>query len=88
MERKDACISLECRRSCYSYSPTYQERVADNLGLLFNPVALERPPWLQHVIILTQRMPCEWQIPATLSLSLPNVCQFMNEQPLSGIVRS
>lgn len=53
-----------------------------NFGLLFYAVPMQRPPWLQAVMVTAQGMAHQRQVPATFLLGLPHMRHFVDEQAL------
>jgi hypothetical protein len=58
------------------------EKVADDLTLLFDPVAHERPSRLDRVAVPAEEVTAEEEVEA--ALVLPDVGHFMDEQALVG----
>ena len=59
-----------------------QETVADEFGLLLEPVAVEAPALRHGVGIAAERVAHQRQIEAPVALRLPDVGHFVDEQPL------
>ena len=60
-------------------SPQHED-MADNLCLLLNAIAPERPPRLEVIIIAAKGMPPQHEVHPRLML--PNMRHFVDEQPL------
>lgn len=60
-----------------------QERVADDLGLLFEPVAVEQAVGDEVVAIAAEWVPHQREVEAPAGLRLPDVRHFMDEQSLA-----
>src|SRR4029079_12742039 len=62
-------------------SPAAQQKgVADDLGLLLDAIARQRPAGLEAVVVAAQRMAVEQQVPFAAPLGLPDVSHLMDEQ--------
>lgn len=53
-----------------------------DLGLLLQPIALQRPAWLQDIVVPAQRMPPQYKIPPPMLLRLPHMRHLVDEMPL------
>src|SRR5688572_20059808 len=65
-------------------SVSQQEDVANDFGLLLEPVALERPAGLEAIAITAEGVSHQHQIPAAAGLGLPDVGHFVQEQALQA----
>lgn len=67
-----------------NFDPTAgPEGVFHDLGLLLDPIVLERLTGFEAVIIFAERMAVEHQIPPTARLCLPHMRQFVDQMPLT-----
>lgn len=56
--------------------------MADDFGLLFEPVPAERAAFDQLVVVTAKGVPHEREVPASARLGLPHMGHFVDEQPL------
>jgi len=61
-----------------------QERMADDLCLLFYPVAFERLSRRNLIVVAAPGMAHQWQPPPPARLRLPHMGHFVNEMALKG----
>lgn len=56
--------------------------MANNFGLLLDPVIGQFPARLQRIIIAAKRMPTQHEMPSTVLLNLPDMRHLVDEKPL------
>ena len=71
------------RRAGNATAALGEEDVADDLRLLLEPVAVERPAVPKRIGVAAERVAHQRQIEAAAGLGLPDMGHFVDEQPLA-----
>src|SRR3546814_5515773 len=79
-ERQYRAIRLNPRRAADHHALREQPIVPHDLGLLFEPIAGERPAGPQAVAVRREGVAHQHEIPAPARLRLPDMRHFMDER--------
>ena len=78
LERQQGVIAPLCD-ACATIS---QETVADDLGLLFEPIAVEAAAKFELIAVAAERMTHQREVIFSVLLGLPDVRHFVDEEAL------
>src|SRR5690606_35111657 len=79
-------VGRDARDSGQLETAAQEKGVTDDLRLLLDPVAAQRPTRLEAVVVAAERMPHERQIPPPALLCLPDMRHLVQEQALEAHV--